>query len=229
MKITVLSGAGISRESGIETFRDLKDGLWHNYAVEEVATAEGWKKDPKKVLDFHNMLRGKYWDTKPNAGHLAIRVLEGEHEVKIVTQNVDKLHEAAGSKEVYHIHGQIDKAEDSFGNVIDIDGNLEYGDLDKYDEQLRPHTVLFGEMPYHWEEANEAIMECDILIVVGTSLSIGYLVPLISNVKDNCRVYYVDPDPDLGIKACKLTNLTVYRYPASEGMLRAVNNILLGE
>lgn len=227
MKITVLSGAGISRESGIETFRDLKDGLWHNYKVEEVATAEGWKKDPKKVLDFHNMLRGKYWDAKPNAGHLAIRVLEGEHEVKIVTQNVDKLHEAAGSEVVYHIHGEIDKAEDSFGNVIEIDGNLEYGDLDKYDEQLRPHTVLFGEMPYHWDEANAAIIECDILIVVGTSLSIGYLQPMISNVKKECEVYYVDPNPDLGIMSCGLSKLTTINKPASEGMLMVVNQILL--
>ena len=93
MKIAVLTGAGISQESGIETFRDLENGLWFNYKVEEVATAEGWKKDPKKVLDFHNILREKYWDAKPNAGHYAIRVLEAEHDVTIVTQNVDMLHE----------------------------------------------------------------------------------------------------------------------------------------
>jgi len=226
MKIAVLTGAGISQESGIETFRDLKNGIWFNHKVEEVATAEGWKKDPKKVLDFHNILREKYWDAKPNAGHLAIRVLEGEHEVKIVTQNVDVLHEAAGSKDVYHIHGRIDKADDSMGEVVDLVGNLEYGDLDKYDEQLKPHTVLFGEMPYEWDESATAIAECDILIIVGTSFSIGYLTPLVSSVKDECKVYYVDPKPDLALVGLGLKSVTTIREKGSTGVLKVVSEIL---
>jgi len=226
MKIAVLSGAGISKESGVSTFRDLKDGLWFNHKVEEVATAEGWKKDPKKVLDFHNILREKYWDAKPNAGHFAIRVLEDEHDVSIVTQNVDTLHELAGSPTVYHIHGRIDKADDSFGKVIDIEGNLNWGDLDEYDEQLKPHTVLFGEMPYEWEEANQAIQEADILIIVGTSFSIGYLKPMVGSVKDECKVYYVDPNPDLALVGLKLKSLTTIREKGSTGLLKVVSEIL---
>jgi len=226
MKIAVLTGAGISRESGIETFRDLKDGLWFNHKVEEVATAEGWKKDPKKVLNFHNILREKYWDAKPNAGHFAIRVLEGEHDVTIVTQNVDKLHEAAGSTRVYHIHGEIDKADDSFGKVVQLEGNLNWGDLDEYDVQLKPHTVLFGEMPYHWEESALAIQEADILIIIGTSFSIGYLTPLVASVKGECEVYYVDPKPDLALVGLGLKKVTTIREKASTGVLKVVSEIL---
>ena len=226
MKIAVLTGAGISQESGIETFRDLENGLWFNYKVEEVATAEGWKKNPKKVLEFHNILREKYWDAKPNAGHLAIRVLEGEHDVTIVTQNVDKLHEAAGSTKVYHIHGEIDKADDSFGKVVPLKGNLNWGDLDEYDEQLKPHTVLFGEMPYHWEEANQAIQEADILIIIGTSFSIGYLTPMVASIKEDCEVYYVDPKPDLALSTLGFKKLITYRTKASTGVLKVVSEIL---
>ena len=226
MKIAVLTGAGISRESGIDTFRDLDGGLWHNYKVEEVATSEGWEKDPKKVLDFHNILRDKYGHCKPNAGHFGIRVLEGEHDVTIVTQNVDMLHEAAGSSKVYHIHGEIDKADDSFGKVVQLDGHLNYGDLDEYHEQLKPHTVLFGEMPYYWEESASAIQEADILIIIGTSFSIGYLIPLVASVKNDCEVYYIDPHPDKDLLKLHFKSLTTIRENASTGVLKAVSEIL---
>ena len=152
--------------------------------------------------------------------------MEGEHDVTIITQNVDKLHEAAGSTNVLHIHGEIDKADDIFGKVVQLDGNLNWGDLDEYDTQLKPHTVLFGEMPYHWEATENAIQEADILIVVGTSFSIGYLEPLVDSAKKSCEVYYVDPNPDLTLSSLGFKKLTTYPEKASTGILKVVDEIL---
>jgi len=226
MKITVLTGAGISAESGIETFRDIKDGLWYNYDVDEVATLWGWTKNPGKVLEFHNMLRNKSRDIKPNAAHIALKVLEDKHDVTIVTQNVDDLHEKAGSTNILHLHGELFKARDSFDNIIPLDGDLNLGDLDEYDEQLRPHTVFFGEMPYNFEEAHVAMAESDVLLIIGTSFSIQYLPMMVSYCPDTADVYYIDPKPDKVIHKIGFPKLHIIREAATTGVIKAINEIL---
>ena len=224
-KIVILTGAGVSQESGIETFRDIKDGLWYNYNVEMVATDSGWKNNPELVLEFHNMLRDKCADKEPNDAHKALVRLEEDHEVTLITQNVDNLHEKAGSTNILHIHGELFKARDSFGHLKPCTV-INMGDLDDYDEQLRPHTVLFGEMPFNMNEAMKAIDESDILIVVGTSFSIHYIPTMVSMVEDKCQVYYVDPQPDSIINHLGIKNLDIRREKASEGVSRLVDEIL---
>lgn len=226
MKIAVLTGAGISAESGIETFRDIKNGLWYNYNIDEVATAEALEKNPALVLEFHNMLRNKSKEIEPNEAHLALKRLEDEHEVTIVTQNVDNLHEKAGSTNVLHIHGELFKKRTSNGTILECNEDILIGELDELDEQMRPHTVLFGEMPYYWNESHEAIMEADVLIVVGTSFSIQYIGPMVSTVQEDCKVFYVDPKPDLTINYLGLKNLTVLSENATTGVGEVVDSIL---
>jgi len=226
MKIAVLTGAGISAESGIETFRDREKGLWYNYNVDKVATLEGWENNPKLVLEFHNMLRKKCRDIKPNAAHLALVELEKEHDVTIVTQNVDDLHEKAGSTKILHIHGELMKGRDSMDKLLHVEDDINIGDLDEYDEQIRPHTVLFGEEPYYYYNAIEAIIESDILIVIGTSFSIGYIPTMVSVVENHCKVYYIDPEPDLIVEHLGILNLEVRRQKAGVGVTKLVKEIL---
>jgi len=229
MKITILTGAGISQESGIETFRDIKDGLWYNYNVEEVATTEGWEKDPKKVLDFFNERRKQCKTVEPNDAHIAIAELEKDHEVTIITQNVDDLHEKAGSTNILHIHGELMKGRDAMDKILHVEDDINFGDLDEFDEQIRPHVVLFGEYPWHWKEAGEALRYCELLIVVGTSFSIHYIGPMVASVQASCKVFYVDPKPDLQINTLKLKDLTVLREKATTGVRRIVDTILSEE
>lgn len=212
MKITVFSGAGVSQESGIETFRDIKDGLWYNYNVDEVATNWGWKRNPQVVLDFHNMLRQKLIDKEPNAAHTLLAELEKDHEVTIITQNVDNLHEKGGSTRVLHLHGELFKSRrdeeydgptgtesDNTVELFDCMGDLNVGDLSEDGIPLRMHTVLFGEMPYNVNEAYLAVRDCDLLIVIGTSLNITYTHHMISIVRPEAKIYYIDPSPSMDI------------------------------
>ena len=226
MKIVVLTGAGISAESGIETFRDIKNGLWYNYNIDEVATSEALEKNPALVLEFHNMLRNKSREIEPNEAHLALQKLESEHEVTIITQNVDNLHEKAGSTNVLHIHGELFKKRTSDGRILECDEDILIGDLDDLDEQFRPHTVLFGEMPFHWDESFQALTEADMLIVVGTSFSITYIGPMVGSVREDCEVFYVDPKPDLTINYLGLNHLTVLSDKATKGVSDIVSSIL---
>lgn len=208
MKIAVFSGAGISRESGIDTFRDATDGLWMNHNVDEVATSYGWKKHPELVLSFHNMLRNSLHDKEPNYAHITLMELEKDHEVTIITQNVDNLHEKAGSTNILHLHGELFKSRrdeeydglegtesDETVELFDCKGDLNIGDLSEDGVQLRMHTVLFGEMPYNINASYKAIMECDVLLVIGTSLNIGYTHHMLSMVNPDASIYYVDPSP----------------------------------
>lgn len=212
MKITVFSGAGVSAESNVPTFRDSLDGLWMNHNVDEVATNLGWKKNPKLVLDFHNMLRKNLIDKVPNAAHLAIAELEKEHEVTIVTQNVDNLHEKAGSSRVLHLHGELFKSRrdepyegkmgtesDETVELFECNDELNIGDLSEDGIQLRMHTVLFGEMPFNVNESYKAIMECDVLLIIGTSLNISYTAYMLSMVNEEAKVIYLDPAPSLDV------------------------------
>tara|TARA_R110000772_G_scaffold17946_3_gene50081 strand:+ start:196545 stop:197249 length:705 start_codon:yes stop_codon:yes gene_type:complete len=199
-KIAVFTGAGISAESGISTYRDIKDGLWYNYKVEEVATTQGWRTDKAKVLEFHNMLRKKLHDKKPNLAHELIASLEDDFDVTIITQNVDELHEKAGSSTVHHIHGELMKCKSSLDPslVYDARGDINIGDKCLKGSQLRPYTVLFGEFPHFMEESIEAIRECDILIIVGTGFDIVYTANMITAAQN--KIYYVDPKPNRDIE-----------------------------
>lgn len=245
-KIVVFSGAGLSRESGILTFRDVKDGLWNNYKIDEVATPEGWKKDREKVLQFYNERRAQLPTVEPNSAHIALASLENEYDVTVVTQNVDDLHERAGSTNILHLHGELTKARGCYydnkpstlDQVYDIGYNeIKVGDRCKTtDSQLRPHIVWFGEYPFDVDKAYQAMRSADILIVVGTSLQIGYTLHLLSEVsregdehyggKKGCEIYFVDPQPTRSLEAYGLKVNYIIK-PATEGIGDLVNTLLV--
>lgn len=226
MKIAVFTGAGISAESGIQTYRDHGDGLWYEYHTEQVASKEAWENTPDKVLDFHNMFRKKCRESEPNIAHKALAELETKHDVTIITQNVDDLHERAGSTKVLHIHGEIMKARDAFDRILPVEGDLNLGDLDEYDEQIRPHTVLFGEEPFWWFESLTAINDADIFIIIGTSFSIGYTIHILGACEQTCKVFYIDPKPDLGIHHVNSDDVGIIYKKAGEGVPDLVKTLL---
>lgn len=195
-KIVVLSGAGISAESGIATFRDA-NGLWEGHDVMEVATPQGWQKNPELVLEFYNQRRKQAKDAQPNKGHLLIAELEKHYDVTVVTQNVDNLHEKAGSTRVIHLHGELFKCR-SCGDenlVYEMDGwELKLGDKCEKGHQLRPHIVWFGEMVPMMEVAIAEAMEADIFIVIGTSLQVYPAAGLVNYAPDNTPIYVIDPN-----------------------------------
>lgn len=194
-KIVALTGAGISAESGIPTFRD-SDGLWEGYDVMEVATPEGWRKNPALVLDFYNQRRKAALQAQPNEGHKALAELEAYFDVTVVTQNVDNLHEKAGSSQVIHLHGELFKSRSTVDEnlIYDIEGcDLNIGDLCEKGSQLRPHIVWFGEMVPMLEAAVEVTRKADIFIVTGTSLLVYPAAGLVDYVRPDASLYIVDP------------------------------------
>lgn len=195
-KLVVLSGAGISAESGVKTFRD-SGGLWEGHDVMEVASYDGWVRNPELVMDFYNKRRRQLHEVEPNAGHYALAELENYFDVQIITQNVDNLHERAGSSNVIHLHGELLKArccEDSM-YVVDCDGDLSFGELDANGRQLRPHIVWFGEQIPLLDLAIELTRAADIFVVVGTSLQVYPAAGLIGYTKPATPIYYIDPNP----------------------------------
>jgi NAD-dependent deacetylase len=200
-KLVVLTGAGISAESGIATFRD-SGGLWEGHKVEDVATPEGWKKNPELVLDFYNQRRKQALDVKPNRGHEILRELEDQFEVTVITQNVDDLHERAGSKNVIHLHGSLFESRSTLDEdlVYKISGwELRLGDTCERGSQLRPNIVWFGEMVPMIEVASRIAADADIFLVVGTSLVVYPAASLIHYVPVNSPKFVVDPNlPDIG-------------------------------
>ena len=199
-KLVILTGAGISAESGIKTFRD-SDGLWEGHNVMDVATPEGWQRNPALVLDFYNQRRKQLVEVKPNQGHLVLAELEKDFDVHIITQNVDNLHEKAGSTKVLHLHGELLKVRsanpDSSGeeNILDWQHDLVIGDVDDCGNQLRPHIVWFGEMVPALEEAVTITEQADYLVVIGTSLQVYPAASLMHYAKPNVPVFYIDPNP----------------------------------
>jgi NAD-dependent deacetylase len=194
-KIVVLTGAGISAESGIKTFRD-SDGLWENYDVMEVASIEGWYKNPELILRFYNERRLQAYNAQPNEGHLALARLEESFEVIIVTQNVDNLHEKAGSSNVIHLHGELSKVRStSHPHLIYEWGDkpIHLGDKCEKGSQLRPHIVWFGEAVPMMEEAVKVTLEADIFMVVGTSLNVYPAAGLLDYVGNDIPKYIIDP------------------------------------
>ena len=194
-KIVVLTGSGISRDSGLATFRD-SGGLWENYSVEEVASIDGWYANRKKVLTFYNERRKQAASAKPNQGHKALVNLETDFEVTIITQNVDDLHERAGSKNVIHLHGLLREAKSEKNDSIIIDigsESIQIGDLASDGGQLRPNVVWFGEAVPAMENAPDSVKNADILIVTGTSLAVYPAASLIHYAPKNAEKYLVDP------------------------------------
>lgn len=199
-KIVVLTGAGISAESGISTFRD-SDGLWENHDVMEVASPEGWKKDRALVLEFYNQRRAHALAAQPNEGHLALARLEAHYEVVIITQNIDDLHEKAGSTNVLHLHGELGKARSTIDPSLVYDwGNkpINIGDKCEKGSQLRPHIVWFGESVPMMGVAVQETVSADIFMVVGTSLAVYPAAGLLDEVETHVPKYIIDPNmPDV--------------------------------
>lgn len=201
MKIVVFTGAGISSPSGIKSFRD-SNGLWENYRIEEVATPEAWVKNKELVLEFYNQRRLNVMDAQPNAAHLYLAELEKEYNVQVITQNVDDLHERAGSGNVLHLHGEIMLAKSSGLDrekkyySIKSNGLIEPGDVCDAGHQLRPHIVWFGEDVPLYPKALEIAREADMLIVIGTSLQVYPAAALAYQTKLDCRLVIVDPHAD---------------------------------
>jgi NAD-dependent deacetylase len=199
-KLVVLSGAGISAESGLSTFRDA-GGLWEGYNINEVATPEGWNRNPEQVLNFYNLRRTQACKAQPNKAHIGLAKLESEFDVEIITQNVDDLHERAGSSKVLHLHGELTKARSVKNEhlVSDIgEQPIRLGDVASDGEQLRPHIVWFGEMVPKLEDAALLIEKADILVVIGTSLVVYPAAGLIDLAKSDCLKFIIDPSmPEL--------------------------------
>lgn len=193
-KLVVFSGAGISAESGVQTFRDA-NGLWENHRVEDVASAEGFKRNPQMVLDFYNARRGQLNEVSPNKAHLILAELEDYFDVQIVTQNVDDLHERAGSTKVVHLHGELKKARpiNSETNIISWEKDLNLGDLTSDGIQLRPHIVWFGEMVTEMDYAINLCSNADLFLIVGTSMSVYPAAGLIQYIRQDCEVFVIDP------------------------------------
>ena len=216
-KLVVLSGAGISAESGIQTFRD-SDGLWEGHNVMDVATPEGYRKNPRLVLDFYNKRRKQLLTVQPNEAHLILAELENDFDVQIITQNVDDLHERAGSSNVLHLHGELLKVRSTRNSNHILNWKIDLLDSDKDENgyNLRPHIVWFGEEVPALEEAVQLVTEADVCLVIGTSLQVYPAAGLVDFVPNDAIIYYIDPKP---IKIPNIRNqLIVFANTASEGM-----------
>ena len=224
-KIVVLSGAGISAESGIPTFRGA-DGLWEGHDVTQVASPQGWKRDPQLVLDFYNQRRKAALAAEPNEGHLSLVDLESHYEVVVITQNIDNLHEKAGSSRVLHLHGKLFESRSTLDEslVYEIDGwELNWGDTCERGSQLRPNIVWFGEMVPMMEVAQQETAQADVLIVVGTSLQVYPAAGLLYEVKEETPIYIVDPStPDYAQRPA----IHPIAEPASIGLPRLVEQLI---
>lgn len=223
MKIVVFSGAGMSAESGISTFRD-NNGLWANFKIEEVATPNAWANNPEMVQSFYNQRRKQIIESSPNEAHKLIKELEKIGDVTVVTQNIDDLHERAGSKHVVHLHGNIREAKSSGPNqekrYYPIDGwLLKMGDLCEDGFQLRPHVVWFGEAVPNLDVASNLISAASVLIVIGTSLQVYPAAGLIHSAARNCTKFLIDPNAD---QLQVPSDFIVLNETASEGMLQCL-------
>jgi NAD-dependent deacetylase len=227
-KIVVFSGAGMSAESGIQTFRD-SNGLWEKYRIEDVATPDAWRRNPKMVQDFYNQRRKQILESVPNEAHLLIKSLESRYEVTVITQNIDDLHERAGSTTILHLHGNITQSKSSGPNqeraYYKIDGwELKLTNLCPEGYPLRPHVVWFGEEVPMYDKAIELIQHADILIVIGTSLQVYPAAGIIHYAPDDCKKFIIDP----GVKNLSLpANFHAIEASATEGMQKVIENLSL--
>jgi len=216
-KLVVLSGAGISAESGVRTFRDA-NGLWENHDINEVASPKGFARNPQLVLDFYNARRRQLMDVVPNRAHEILAEIQSDFDVQIITQNVDDLHERAGSHKVLHLHGELLKARpvDRQTDIITWKKDLKLGDVDKRGKQLRPHIVWFGEMVLEMENALQLVRQTDILLVIGTSLTVYPAAGLVDHLPNQADLYVIDPELPARFKESD----RFMAMKATEGMVR---------
>jgi NAD-dependent deacetylase len=224
-KLVVLTGAGISAESGLKTFRD-SDGLWEGYDIQEVATATAWKRNPALVQEFYNMRRKNVKEAKPNKAHFALAELEKDFDVHIITQNIDDLHERAGSKNIIHLHGEILKmrSEKNESLIYPIEDDIKMGDKSEDDAQLRPHIVWFEEAVPMMEEAIRIVKQAEIFLIVGTSLVVYPAAGLVNYAPWEIPKFIVDKKIPY---TSSLYNLNTIEKPAGEGM-QEIKNLLQG-
>jgi NAD-dependent deacetylase len=224
--LVIFSGAGISQESGIDTFR-ASNGLWNNHNVNEIATPEGYRKNPEIVIDFYNQRRVDISNAQPNLAHKVIAELEAFYNVTVVTQNIDDLHERAGSSNIYHIHGEINKVQDHGNerNVFELEDLIQDYDKrnPKTNARLRPYVVWFGERPRFITESQKAIMEADVVIVVGTTLKVEPASSLVNYIPTQAKFYFIDPEPN--INEDSFINIELVKEKATVGFQK-IKNIL---
>ncbi len=216
-KLVILTGAGMSAESGIATFRD-SNGLWEGQNVMEVASPEGFAKNPKLVFEFYNKRRVQLNEVTPNKGHFLLKNLEKQFNVSIITQNVDDLHERAGSTNVLHLHGELRKVRSTQNEklIYNWTKNLNLGDLCDNGFQLRPHIVWFGEAVPMIDVAIKEVAKADVLVIIGTSMEVYPAAGLIDYCKPNTPIYCIDPNPSISKK--NYSNLTIIKAGASKGI-----------
>jgi NAD-dependent deacetylase len=213
--LVVLTGAGISAESGIKTFRDA-DGLWEGHNIMEVATPQGFEKNPELVLEFYNQRRKQLLEVEPNSAHIGLANLETEYKVSIITQNVDDLHERAGSTQVIHLHGELLKMRSikNSEDIMDCTTDINLGDVCKKGHQLRPHIVWFGEDVPMIEKSISICETADLLLIIGTSMQVYPAAGLMNYVSQTTPVYFIDPKPAI----TSTDQITVITDTATNGM-----------
>lgn len=224
-KLVVLTGAGISAESGISTFRDA-NGLWEGHDIMEVASPQGFAKNPYLVLDFYNQRRKQLLEVTPNKAHYNLKELEAHFDVSIVTQNVDDLHERAGSSHIIHLHGELLKARSVYNErlIYNWEKDIVLGDLAEDNSQLRPHIVWFGEEVPMLTKAIEITEKADILVIIGTSMQVYPAASLINFVSEDTAIYFIDPKP--AVNKNVFNNLTVIEDVATLGTDKLLNILL---
>ena len=224
-KLVILTGAGMSAESGVKTFRD-SDGLWRSYRFEEVASPVAWKNDPELVLEFYNQRRRQLFEVEPNEGHNALIRLEEKFDVQIITQNVDDLHERAGSSNILHLHGELKKARSTVDPTLIYtmdQWELKMGDKCEKGSQLRPHIVWFGEAVDMIGPAVDIVSDAEIVVVIGTSMVVYPAAGLINYVDENIPKYYIDPK---AFSVPGIKNLEIIRKKAGKGVPELVEKLL---
>ena len=229
-KVVILTGAGISAESGIKTFRDA-GGLWEGYNIEDVATPEAWQRNPQLVLDFYNERRKQLLTVSPNTAHYALASLDDHFETIVVTQNVDDLHERAGSKNIIHLHGELLKARSSVYDqlIYDWQKDILLGDKCGKGFQLRPHIVWFGEMVPMLETAIEEIVDANVILVVGSSMQVYPAAGLVGYAPGDALIFYIDPKPTLNYELSHRKGLEVIAKAATVGVPEVVKKIVSSE
>ncbi|MFM2269127.1 MAG: hypothetical protein RL757_2568 [Bacteroidota bacterium] len=225
--VVVLTGAGISAESGISTFRDA-DGLWENHRIEDVASPEGWAKNPILVLDFYNKRRQQLFDVLPNAAHVALKDLEEKYDVRIVTQNVDDLHERAGSATILHLHGKLREVRSTRNPklVQYWEKDVNWGDTCPLGSQLRPNIVWFGEEVPLLYDAAEWVSSADYILIIGTSMQVYPAAGLVGYARKDAPIFYIDPFPKASHELKIATNKEILAEAATIGVPKIVEKLL---
>ena len=225
-KLVVLSGAGVSQESGLDTFRD-KGGIWENHNIEDVATPQAFEKDPEKVLDFYNKRRRQLLELRPNQAHEYIAGLENYFDVTVITQNIDNFHEQAGSSDVIHLHGELlkSKSVNDPDKIYDQKSDIKLGDTDDQGSQIRPHVVWFGEAVPMMSVAMDICQKADLALVIGTSLQVYPAAGLLDDLPKDTKVYLIDPDPQVQ----PAENLEIIQDKAVNGMKKLYDRLTRSE